>query len=93
VLVTFEAIANSTEIKMEILRSGKTAFSGSTTLAERKRTADELISCLFRYCSFPHRCVLMTGTGIVPEDTFTLQYGDEIRISISGIGSLVNTVG
>jgi len=93
VLVTSEAIANSTEIKMEILRAGKTAFSGATTLAERKRTADELISYLFRHCSFPHGCVLMTGTGIVPEDPFTLQHGDEIRISISGIGTLVNTVG
>jgi 2-dehydro-3-deoxy-D-arabinonate dehydratase len=68
-------------------------FSGATTLAKRKRTAVELISYLFRHCSFPHGCVLMTGTAIVPEDTFTLEHGDEIRISISGIGTLVNTVG
>lgn len=92
-LVTSEAMPKSTEIKMEILGSGTTAFSGATSLAERKRPADELISYLFRHCSFPQGCVLMTGTGIVPEDTFTLHHGDEIRISIAGIGTLVNTVG
>ena len=54
VLVTSESMANSTEIKMEILRVAKTAYSGATTLAERKRTADELVPHLFRHCSFPH---------------------------------------
>jgi len=93
VLVTSEPVANSSEIKLEILRAENIAFSGATTLAARKRTADDLISYLFRHCSFPRECVLMTGTGIVPEGTFTLQHGDEIRISIDGIGTLVNTVG
>lgn len=93
VLVTSEPLAESTEIKLGILRAGNTAFSGETTLAARKRTAEDLISYLFRHCSFPHGCVLMTGTGIVPEDSFTLQHGDEIRISITGIGTLTNTVG
>jgi 2-dehydro-3-deoxy-D-arabinonate dehydratase len=92
-LVTSEEMAESTEIKMEIFQGGKKIFSGATTLGERKRTAGELVSYLYRHCSFPHGCVLMTGTGIVPEDTFTLQHGNEIRISISGIGTLVNTVG
>jgi 2-dehydro-3-deoxy-D-arabinonate dehydratase len=93
VLVTSKPMANSTQIEMEILRAGTTAFSGMTTLAEQKRTGDELISYLFRHCSFPRGCMLMTGTGIVPEDSFALRHGDEIRISISGIGTLVNTVG
>jgi 2-dehydro-3-deoxy-D-arabinonate dehydratase len=92
-LVTSEPMSISTEIKMEIRREGKARFTGATTLAERKRTSDELISYLFRQCSFPQGCVLMTGTGIVPEDTFALEHGDEIRITIAGIGTLVNQVG
>ena len=92
-LVKSEALPSSTEIKLEILRAGKTSFAGETALSARKRTSEELISFLFRHCSFPHGCVLMTGTGIVPDDSFALQHGDEIRISITGIGTLENTVG
>ena len=92
VLLTSEPLPKSTEIKMEIFRAGKTAFQGLTTLAERKRTAEELISYLFRHCSFPYGCVLMTGTGIVPEESYTLHHGDEIHISIAGLGELINTV-
>jgi len=92
-LVTSEAMAGSTEIKMEILRAGTVEFSGVTSLAARKRTEDELVSYLFRNSSFPNGCVLMTGTGIVPEESFALRPGDEIRISITGIGTLANTVG
>jgi len=91
-LVASGPMPDSTEIKLQIIRAGGTVFAGSTTLAERKRTERELVSYLFRHCSFPHGCVLMTGTGIVPPDQFTLQPGDEIRIAISGIGTLVNTV-
>jgi 2-dehydro-3-deoxy-D-arabinonate dehydratase len=58
-----------------------------------KRTPDELVSFVFRECSFPNGCLIMTGTGIVPENDFTLKPGDEIRISIDGIGQLVNEVG
>ena len=92
-LVTSEPMPASSEIKLEIRREGKAAFSGETTLAARKRSAEELVSFLFRHCSFPHGCVLMTGTGIVPDDSFTLHHGDEIRITIAGIGTLVNVVG
>jgi 2-dehydro-3-deoxy-D-arabinonate dehydratase len=92
VLLTSQPLPKSTEIKMEIFRGGKTAFLGSTTLSERKRTAEELISYLFRHCSFPNGCVLMSGTGIVPEESFTLHHGDEIHISIAGLGELINTV-
>ncbi len=93
ILLASEDLPSSTEIKMEIVRGGKTAFSGETTLAARKRSAESLVSFLCRQCSFPHGAFLMTGTGIIPEDSFTLHAGDEIRISVGGIGTLVNPVG
>jgi 2-dehydro-3-deoxy-D-arabinonate dehydratase len=57
-----------------------------------KRDPRVLVEYLYRDQSFPCGCFLLTGTGIVPPDTFTLQSGDEIRISISGIGTLINRV-
>ena len=66
--------------------------SGSVALSQMKRTPEELVSFVFRECSFPHGCLIMTGTGIVPGNDFTLQSGDEIKISIDGIGELVNVV-
>jgi 2-dehydro-3-deoxy-D-arabinonate dehydratase len=57
-----------------------------------KRTMDELVSFLFRDNSHRHGCLLMTGTGIVPDDTVTLMGGDTVEISISGIGTLVNVM-
>jgi 2-dehydro-3-deoxy-D-arabinonate dehydratase len=57
-----------------------------------KRSPATLVEYLFRDHSFPYGCFLLTGTGIVPPDSFTLQKGDEIRISIDAIGTLVNTV-
>lgn len=83
---------SSTAIRIEIEREGQTAFKGSTTLAAMKRTAQGLVDYLFRECSFPVGCYLMTGTGIVPPDSFSLERGDEIRISIDGIGTLINRV-
>jgi 2-dehydro-3-deoxy-D-arabinonate dehydratase len=61
-------------------------------LAELKRDPRELVSFLFRDNSFPQGALLMTGTGIIPEDTFTLASHDVIRIQIGGIGVLENTV-
>ena len=83
----------STEIGMEIVRDGASAFSGATTLAELKRTPQELAAYLYRHNSFPAGCFLMTGTGIVPPDGFTLRAGDRIAITIESIGTLTNTVG
>jgi 2-dehydro-3-deoxy-D-arabinonate dehydratase len=57
-----------------------------------KRTPAELVSFVFRECSFPHGCFIMTGTGIVPGNDITLQSGDEIAITIDHIGQLVNVV-
>jgi 2-dehydro-3-deoxy-D-arabinonate dehydratase len=67
-------------------------FEGSTTLAQMKRTPEELVQYLYRETSFPHGCVLLTGTGVVPPDEFTLQPGDAVAITIQPIGTLENTV-
>ena len=56
------------------------------------RAPHELVECLYREMAFPHGCVLLTGTGVVPPDDFTLCPGDEIEIEVSGIGVLRNTV-
>jgi 2-dehydro-3-deoxy-D-arabinonate dehydratase len=92
ILVSDQPLPITTEIKLEINRGGETAFSGKTSLAELKRTPVELVEYLYRDNSFPVGAFLLTGTGIIPEDSFTLQPGDEIRISIDSIGTLVNTV-
>jgi 2-dehydro-3-deoxy-D-arabinonate dehydratase len=91
--VTSHLLPSSTEINMEILRGGQTAFAGSTTLASLKRDPALLVKYLYRDNSFPRGCFLLTGTGVVPPDSFTLDQGDEIRIAITGIGTLINTVG
>ena len=83
----------ATEIAIEIRRGGVAAFSGATTLKEMKRKPEELVEYLYRNNSFPHGCFLLTGTGVVPPDSFTLKLGDEIRITIPPIGTLVNVVG
>jgi len=77
---------------MEILRHQAVVFSGSTRLDEMKRRPEELVEYLFRDNSFPAGCFLLTGTGIVPPSEFTLQSGDEIRITIEPIGTLDNKV-
>ena len=92
VLVTCDPLPATTEIRIEIERSGKTAFSGVTTLAELKRKPAVLVEYLFRENRFPAGAYLMTGTGIVPPDSFTLAAGDRIRIAIDPIGTLENTV-
>lgn len=91
-VLTDELPAASTVIGLEIRRAGATVFAGETTLASLKRPLPSLAEWLFRDNSFPHGCYLMTGTGVIPPDTFTLRRGDEIRISIAPVGTLVNTV-
>ena len=93
ILISPEPLASSTEIRMEILRAGLSAFSGSTRLGNLKREPATLIHYLYRDNAFPNGCFLLTGTGIVPPDSFTLHVGDEIRIAIDGIGTLINFVG
>jgi 2-dehydro-3-deoxy-D-arabinonate dehydratase len=81
-----------TEISLTIVRQKEIAFEGKTSVSQMKRTPEELVSFVFRECSFPNGCYIMTGTGIVPGNDFTLQSGDKIHILINGIGELINTV-
>jgi 2-dehydro-3-deoxy-D-arabinonate dehydratase len=92
IYVTDEPLAPTTMIYLDISRNGKNIFSGDVALSQMKRTPKELASFVFRECSFPHGCLIMTGTGIVPGHDFTLKSGDEIQIRIDNIGTLVNTV-
>jgi 2-dehydro-3-deoxy-D-arabinonate dehydratase len=92
ILVSDDALPSDTKIEIEIQRGEQTLFDGSTTLDQMKRKPAELVEYLYRETTFPHGCVLMTGTGVVPGDDFTLQSGDEVRITIAPIGTLVNRV-
>jgi 2-dehydro-3-deoxy-D-arabinonate dehydratase len=92
ILVSDAPLPEATAIALEITRAGQVMFSDSTTLASMKRKPQELVDYLYRETSFPNGCILLTGTGVVPPDSFTLQSGDEIAISIDGIGTLRNTV-
>jgi 2-dehydro-3-deoxy-D-arabinonate dehydratase len=67
-------------------------FAGSTHVSQIKRSFTSLAEYLFRDNVFPVGCYLMTGTGIVPADDFTLQSGDQIAITIAPIGTLHNVV-
>lgn len=91
-LLSSKPLEPTTGIEIEIRRESGIAFSGSTKLSELKRTREELVSFLMRDNSFPHGSYLLTGTGIVPPDEFTLAKGDEIRITIAPIGTLTNFV-
>jgi 2-dehydro-3-deoxy-D-arabinonate dehydratase len=93
VYVTAQPLDKNTNIHLEINRNANKVFEGAITISQMKRTPEELVSFVFRECTFPYGCLIMTGTGIVPEHEFTLQSGDEIKISIDGIGELVNVVG
>jgi 2-dehydro-3-deoxy-D-arabinonate dehydratase len=79
-------------ISLEIRRAGQTVFSGETHVNNIKRRFGELVEYLFRSQKFPHGAVLLTGAGIVPPDSFTLEPNDSVRITISGIGTLENRV-
>jgi 2-dehydro-3-deoxy-D-arabinonate dehydratase len=81
-----------TEIALRITRQGGVAFEGRTTLAQMRRRPEELVEFLYRETTFPTGCILLTGTGIIPPDEFTLHSGDLVEITIEPIGTLVNTV-
>jgi 2-dehydro-3-deoxy-D-arabinonate dehydratase len=87
-----EADARSWTVSIEILRRSTSVFTGETSISRIKRTFNELKDWLYRSQKFPHGAILLTGTGIVPPDTFTLEPEDRIRIAISGIGILENDV-
>jgi 2-dehydro-3-deoxy-D-arabinonate dehydratase len=81
-----------TSIRLVIERGGKTAFDGGTKISAMKRSFAELIQWLGKETSFPHGVVLLTGTGVVPPDDFTLAVGDIVHIDVTGIGRLTNRV-
>jgi 2-dehydro-3-deoxy-D-arabinonate dehydratase len=93
ILITQQPLAADTRISIAIVREGVSAFAGETTLEQMKRRPQELVDYLYRDQTFPIGCFLLTGTGVVPPDSFTLKAGDTIRIEIDGIGVLVNQVG
>lgn len=80
------------KIEVQISRAGAVVFRGDILIGRIKRTFQELAEYLFRCQTFPHGAVLLTGTGVVPNDDFTLQAGDVVRIDVDGIGSLENSV-
>jgi len=92
VLGTPEAKVREWKIGIEIKRDGKSIFAGETSLGQIKRGFDELAEFLFRCQVFPRGAILLTGTGVVPPDHFTLNERDAVRIEVSGIGVLQNDV-
>ena len=92
VWVTEDPIPEHTEIHLRILRAGTLVFEGKTHVDQMKKKPADLVRYLYHSCSFPAGAYLMTGTGIVPPDDFTLTSGDEIQITIEPIGTLINTV-
>jgi 2-dehydro-3-deoxy-D-arabinonate dehydratase len=79
-------------IRLTIERAAKVVFDGDTRLSAMARSFGDLISWLGRDNQFPHGVILLTGTGIVPPDDFTLADGDVVTIEITGIGRLRNRV-
>jgi len=92
IYVTNKPLPADTLITMNIRRNKRIVFAGEVEINQIKRGFEELVSFLYRECTFPHGSMLMTGTGIVPTREFTLRSGDEISISITNIGKLENKV-
>jgi 2-dehydro-3-deoxy-D-arabinonate dehydratase len=84
--------ADQVAIDLKIERGSAIAFQGATKLTAMARSLESLVEWLGRENNFPRGAILLTGTGIVPPDDFTLQSGDRITIEITGIGRLVNPV-
>src|SRR5699024_7039366 len=93
IYVTKEPLPPDTVIELAINRNGSTVFKDDIEINQIKRNFTDLVSYLYRSCSFPDGSLLMTGTGIVPSNEFTLQQDDEISITIAPIGTLINKVG
>ena len=91
-LVADEPTIRGWTISITIGRGGREVFRGETGVDKIKRSFADLTGHLWRSQSFPHGVVLLTGTGVVPDESFTLQSGDRVSITISGIGTIDNTV-
>ena len=90
--VADKPIDPDTRISIEISRDSAVLFKEQISINQMKRKHTELVDYLFLELDFPHGTYLMTGTGIIPADDFTLHSGDQVKITISEIGSLVNVV-
>jgi 2-dehydro-3-deoxy-D-arabinonate dehydratase len=87
-----EEKARTWTIGVKIFRSGEEVFGGETVVDRIKRSFEELIGWLNRSQTFPAGAILLTGTGVVPANDFTLAEGDHVVIKISGVGLLENRV-
>jgi 2-dehydro-3-deoxy-D-arabinonate dehydratase len=87
-----EEDARQWSIQLEIRRGGEQVFAGETRANRIKRPFQELVDYLYRSQTFPNGAVLLTGAGVVPPDSFTLEARDSVRIAISGVGTLENPV-
>jgi 2-dehydro-3-deoxy-D-arabinonate dehydratase len=92
IFVTNRPLARLTRITLDIRRRGRSVYRGATQISQIRKPLPALVDYLYRDNSFPVGCLLMTGTGIVPGDRFCLRRGDEVRITIRPIGTLVNTM-
>lgn len=88
-LAPFMPARTDIQIRMTIVRDDAVVFHGATSVARMARTFEDLVSWLFREQEFPAGVILLTGTGIVPPNEFTLQTGDRVEIQVDGIGTLV----
>ena len=92
ILLAEQPLPKETKIEIRIRRGGAEVFAGETAVSQLKRELSSLAEYLCRESTYPVGCFLLTGTGVVPPDSFTLKSGDEISITIEPIGTLVNTV-
>ena len=92
ILIEDKPLPETTSIRCVVVRDGAEIFSDDTTLEQMKKKPPQLIEYLFRDSVFPAGCLLMTGTGIVPPDDFTLAVGDRVHVTIDSIGTLTNTM-
>ena len=93
VFVSELPLSPDTAIELRVTRAGTVVVEAQTTFSQMRRDPAELVEYLYRETRFPTGCVLLTGTGIVPPDDFTLQTGDEVSITVPPIGTLTNVVG
>ncbi|GAB4249713.1 MAG: hypothetical protein Kow00109_25710 [Acidobacteriota bacterium] len=92
ILIAETELPAGTTISVRVTRDGEVVYEESLTYGTITRPVEELIEFLYRELRFPRGCLLMIGTGIAPPPEFTLQPGDEVRITIPPIGSLINPV-
>jgi 2-dehydro-3-deoxy-D-arabinonate dehydratase len=91
-IVPVWAVEGPFGIDLEIERGGETVFTGETSTTSLTRSFQDLGSWLFAAMPFPSGAVLLTGTGIVPPESFTLAAGDVVRVTLDGVGVLENPV-